>query len=107
MYFNCFETQVRPGPGGGGRFYLSSLIEVSSWADPEGETGKSQVIWVSIGNKQLDTTPLFWTATKKGIIPAAHVYALYREIPPPLPCGEGKRTMHGCRNFLQGGFRSV
>ena len=33
---------------------------MSSWADPEGETGKSQVIWVSIGNKQLDTTPLFW-----------------------------------------------
>ena len=30
---------------------------MSSWADPEGETGKSQVIWVSIGNKQLDTTP--------------------------------------------------
>ena len=41
----------------GGRFYLSPLIEVSSWAYPEGETGKSQVIWVSIGNKQLDTTP--------------------------------------------------
>ena len=55
MYFNCFETQVRPGPGGGeGRFNLSPLIVVSSWADPEGETGKSQVIWVSIGNKQLD-----------------------------------------------------
>ena len=63
MYFNCFETQVRPGPGGGGgggRFYLSPLIEVSSWADPEGETGKSQNIWVSVGNKQLDTTPLLW-----------------------------------------------
>ena len=61
MYFNCFETQVRPGPGGGGgRFYLSPLIVLSSWADPEGETGKSQGIWVSIGNKQLDTTPLLW-----------------------------------------------
>ena len=59
MYFNCFETQGRPGPGGG-RFYSSPLIEVSPWADPEGETGKSQVIWVSIGNKQLDTTPLLW-----------------------------------------------
>ena len=46
----------RPGPEGGGRFYLSTLIEVSSWADSEGETGKSQVIWISIGNKQLDTT---------------------------------------------------
>ena len=61
MYFNCFETQLRPGPGvgggGGGRLYLSPLIVVSSWEDPEGETGKSQVIWVSIGNKQLDTTP--------------------------------------------------
>ena len=30
---------------------------MSSWADPEGEIGKSQVIWVSIENKQLDTTP--------------------------------------------------
>ena len=60
MYFNYFETQIRPGPGGGGGgFYLSPLIEVSSWADPEGETGKLQVNWVSIGNKQLDTTPLF------------------------------------------------
>ena len=61
MYFNCFETQVRPGPGGGGggggRFNLSPLIVVSSWADPEGETGKSQVIGVTIGYKQLDTTP--------------------------------------------------
>ena len=37
-------------------FYLSPLIKVSSWADSEGEAGKSQVIWVSIGNKQLDTT---------------------------------------------------
>ena len=53
MFFNCYETQVRPGPGGGGRFYLSPLIEVPSWADPEGETGKSQNIWVSVGNKQL------------------------------------------------------
>ena len=35
-----FETQIRPGPGG--RFYLSPLIEVSSWADPEGGTGKSR-----------------------------------------------------------------
>ena len=33
---------------------------MSSWADPEGETGKSQVILVSIGNKQLDTTHLLW-----------------------------------------------
>ena len=58
MYFNCFEIQVRPGPGGvGGRFYLSPLIEVPSWADPEGEIGKSQVIWVSIENNQSDTTP--------------------------------------------------
>ena len=59
MYFKCFETQVRPGPGGGGgcRFYLSPLIEVPSWADSEGEIGKSQVIWVSIENKQSDTTP--------------------------------------------------
>ena len=52
MYFNCFEIQVQPGSGGGGggggRFYLSPLIVVSSWADPEGEIGKSQVIWVSI-----------------------------------------------------------
>ena len=48
MYFYCFETQIRPGPWGGGRIYLSPLIEVSTWADPEGETGKSQVIWVSI-----------------------------------------------------------
>ena len=45
---------------GGGRFYLSTLIEVSSWADSEGEIGKSQVIWVSIGNKQLDTTTPLW-----------------------------------------------
>ena len=33
---------------------------MSSWADSEGETGKSQVIWVSIGNKQLDTTTPLW-----------------------------------------------
>ena len=45
---------------GGCRFYLSTLIEVYSWADSEGETGKSQVIWVSIGNKQLDTTTPLW-----------------------------------------------
>ena len=58
MYFDCFETQVRPRPGGGGcRFYLSPLIEVPSWADSEGEIGKSQVIWVSIENKQSDTAP--------------------------------------------------
>ena len=62
MYFNCFETQVRPRPGGGEggagcRFYLSPLNEVPSWADSEGEIGKSQVIWVSKENKQSDTTP--------------------------------------------------
>ena len=28
-----------------------------SWADSEGEIGKSQVIWVSIENKQSDTPP--------------------------------------------------
>ena len=59
MYFYCFEIQIRPGlwgGGGGADFYLSPLIEVSSWSDSERETGKSQVIWVSIGNKQLDTT---------------------------------------------------
>ena len=33
---------------------------MSSWADSEGETGKSQVIWVSIGIKQLDTTIPLW-----------------------------------------------
>ena len=44
----------------GGQILLKPPIEVSSWADPEGETGESQVIWVSIGNKQLDTTPLLW-----------------------------------------------
>ena len=27
-----------------------------SWTDSEGEIGKSQVIWVSIENKQSDTT---------------------------------------------------
>ena len=56
MYLNCFETQVRPRPGGC-RFYLSPLMEVPSWADSEGEIGKSQVIWVSIENKQSDSTP--------------------------------------------------
>ena len=33
---------------------------MSSWADSEGETGKSQVICGSIGNKQLDTTTHLW-----------------------------------------------
>ena len=56
MYFNCFETQVRPRPGGV-QILFKPLIEVPSWADSEGEIGKSQVIWVSIENKQLDTTP--------------------------------------------------
>ena len=57
MYFDCFETQVRPHPGGGGGGLFKPLIGVPSWADSEGEIGESQVIWVSIENNQSDTTP--------------------------------------------------
>ena len=90
----------------GGRFYLSPLIEVSSWADPEGETGKSQVIWV--------TTPLLWirawssddqlmfiAAVKKGVIPVAHVYALHREIP-PFPAGRVRGPCADAGIFFRG-----
>ena len=62
MYFYCFETQIRPGPGGEGDFIPAPLSKCPhSWikrgtggSDPP---DKSQVIWVSIGNKQLDTPP--------------------------------------------------
>ena len=45
---------------------ISNIIVSISSADPEGVTGgpdppgKSQVIWVSIGNKQLDPPPPPW-----------------------------------------------
>ena len=75
--FKEYQTQVSPSD----RlvFLFSSVLCCLSKADPEGDRGsgpppppgKSQVIWVSIGNKQLDPTPLL---EKVGPLPP----------PPPL-----------------------
>ena len=69
MYFNCLETQVRPGPGGGGgQILFKPPYRSAHMGGFRGETGKSQFIWVSVGNKQLDTTPSYgrnWTPLGK------------------------------------------
>ena len=62
MYFYCFEIQISDttrslGGGGGVQIFISApLSKCPHGRIQRGETGKSQVIWVSIGNKQLDTT---------------------------------------------------
>ena len=73
-------------------------MDLSPPPPPEGNS------WIRAWSS--DDQLAFIAAVKKGVISAAHVYALYREIP-PLPYGEGNRIMRGCRNFLQGGFRSL
>ena len=104
----CTLTVLKPGYDQvlGGRFYLSPPIEVSSWADPEGETGKSQVIWVSIGNKQLDTTPLLWKKLPppplENVGPPLEPWKRIVNItdgpeppPPPLPLKKIPGSAHG------------
>ena len=53
--------------------HLTTLLHGQAWtstsADPEGDLdppGKSQVIWVSIGNKQLDPPAKRWTPPPPG-----------------------------------------
>ena len=52
MYFNCFETQVRPHPGGGGGMQILFKPPYRSALMGGFRGGKSQVIWVCIENKQ-------------------------------------------------------
>ena len=76
---------------------------MSSWADPEGETGKLQVIWISIGNKQLDTTPLLWKKldpTSENVGPPLEPWKRIVDIPdgpkpPPPPLKKIPGPPHG------------
>ena len=58
MHFYCFDSQIRPGPGGEGvQILFKPPYRSAHMGGFRGETGKSQVIWVSIENKQSDMTP--------------------------------------------------
>ena len=40
MYFNCFETQVRPGPGGGGQILFKPPYRSVLMGGSRGENRK-------------------------------------------------------------------